>query len=154
MKNIFVLIDNKLRKVFAQDFLSPDKLLRRILLYVPQLVFPSQGFVFMNTECMVRQQFHPLNLPEILKMLSQFVQILFRIAQSGHKHVAQPERVPAGLKPFGGMERLLIAPACATWCSFRDARSVAFIAPTPTLSMPWVKARRLRPTIFMSRPFL
>ena len=111
MKNIFVLIDNKLRKVFAQDFLSPDKLLRRILLYVPQLVFPSQGFVFMNTECMVRQQFHPLNLPEILKMLSQFVQILFRIAQSGHKHVAQPERVPAGLKPFGGMERLLIAPA-------------------------------------------
>lgn len=36
----------------------------------------------------------------------------------------------------------------------QDARSVAFIAPTPTLSMPWVKARRLRPTIFMSRPFL
>ena len=78
------LINHHSSKILFEYSRSFFKLFGGIFFYVFQLVFLLHGFVLVYAQCMVRQDFYPLNHLILSQCLSQSADILFEIAVSGH----------------------------------------------------------------------
>ena len=79
-------------KILVKQVFGGIKLGRGIFLYTLQLVFLAHGFVLVDTEGMIGEDFNALNHLVVLEVLAQSTDVFLGIADARHEDITHPER--------------------------------------------------------------
>ena len=99
-------------KILLEYIYSSFKLLRCVGWSILKPVLPTQGFIFMFSEGVIRKYLDPLYHPEVLEVFSKCPDILFKVADSGYKYIAEPEWPSVIFQPSCRVQCLNVAASC------------------------------------------
>ena len=113
------LVHYRAVEILVENAQSSVKLFRSVQFCILELIFLTEGLVFVDTERMIWQNLYSLEHPVSLEMLSEGTDVLLEVADSRHRHIAHPERTSVLLQPLGRPEGLAVASACQLFMPFR-----------------------------------
>jgi len=113
------LIDHQLREIALQDGSHLSQMFGGILLHAFKRIFPAHRLVLVDTEGMVRQEFHALDHLVVLEMFTEGMEVFREIAQTRNDDAAHPEGTAIFFEPGSSTQSLFVGTTRDMLVTFR-----------------------------------